>query len=85
MTIPGEIFRALHQQHGTFVIPNPWDIGSARILAGLGFKALTQAAYGALITAAHQIAENGRFQFGDIAIGYASVYGKYRSDAGDRS
>jgi 2-methylisocitrate lyase-like PEP mutase family enzyme len=33
-------FRALHQGTGAFVIPNPWDAGSARILAGLGFQAL---------------------------------------------
>jgi 2-methylisocitrate lyase-like PEP mutase family enzyme len=33
-------FRALHQRPGAFVIPNPWDAGSARILAGLGFEAL---------------------------------------------
>ena len=33
-------FRALHQGPGAFVIPNPWDAGSARILAGLGFTAL---------------------------------------------
>ena len=33
-------FRALHDGPGPFVIPNPWDVGSARILAGLGFKAL---------------------------------------------
>src|SRR5919197_1624352 len=33
-------FRALHQAPGTFVMPNPWDAGSARILAGLGFQAL---------------------------------------------
>ncbi len=30
----------LHQGPGAFVIPNPWDAGSARILAGLGFRAL---------------------------------------------
>jgi 2-methylisocitrate lyase-like PEP mutase family enzyme len=35
-----EQFRALHARPGAFVIPNPWDIGSARILAGLGFEAL---------------------------------------------
>ena len=34
------IFRALHDGPGTFIIPNPWDAGSARILAGLGFQAL---------------------------------------------
>ena len=33
-------FRALHEAPGAFVIPNPWDGGSARILAALGFKAL---------------------------------------------
>jgi 2-methylisocitrate lyase-like PEP mutase family enzyme len=33
-------FRALHDAPRAFVIPNPWDIGSARILAGLGFQAL---------------------------------------------
>src|SRR2546423_14530629 len=33
-------FRELHEQPSTFVIPNPWDVGSARVLAGLGFRAL---------------------------------------------
>jgi 2-methylisocitrate lyase-like PEP mutase family enzyme len=33
-------FRALHDAPGVFILPNPWDIGSAKILAGLGFKAL---------------------------------------------
>src|SRR5258705_13479780 len=33
-------FRALHQGPGAFVMPNPWDAGSARLLAGLGFQAL---------------------------------------------
>jgi len=33
-------FRALHRGPGAFLIPNPWDAGSARILAGLGFQAL---------------------------------------------
>ena len=35
-----ERFRALHTAPGAFVIPNPWDAGSARILAALGFEAL---------------------------------------------
>jgi 2-methylisocitrate lyase-like PEP mutase family enzyme len=35
-----ERFRALHERPGAFVIPNPWDVGSARVLAGLGFEAL---------------------------------------------
>ena len=33
-------FRALHDRSGAFVIPNPWDAGSARLLASLGFQAL---------------------------------------------
>src|SRR5262245_21384583 len=33
-------FKTLHQGPGAFMIPNPWDAGSARILAGLGFQAL---------------------------------------------
>jgi 2-methylisocitrate lyase-like PEP mutase family enzyme len=33
-------FHALHNGPDAFVIPNPWDVGSAQILAGLGFKAL---------------------------------------------
>ncbi|MBS0541417.1 MAG: isocitrate lyase/phosphoenolpyruvate mutase family protein [Proteobacteria bacterium] len=33
-------FRALHEAAGSFVIPNPWDAGSAKVLAGLGFEAL---------------------------------------------
>lgn len=32
--------RALHTKPGAFIIPNPWDVGSARMLAGLGFEAL---------------------------------------------
>jgi len=33
-------FKALHEGPGAFVIPNPWDAGSARVLAALGFQAL---------------------------------------------
>jgi 2-methylisocitrate lyase-like PEP mutase family enzyme len=33
-------FRALHLGPGAFIIPNPWDVGSARILTGMGFEAL---------------------------------------------
>ena len=33
-------FRVLHEGPSAFVIPNPWDAGSARLLAGLGFQAL---------------------------------------------
>ncbi|MGR8918892.1 MAG: isocitrate lyase/PEP mutase family protein [Gammaproteobacteria bacterium] len=42
----GAAFRALHEAPGCFVIPNPWDAGSARILAGLGFAALATTSAG---------------------------------------
>ena len=48
MTQPADRVRAFHQLHeqGCFVIPNPWDIGSARMLAQLGFKALATTSAG---------------------------------------
>jgi 2-methylisocitrate lyase-like PEP mutase family enzyme len=42
-------FRALHQGPGTFVIPNPFDGGSARILASVGFQALATSSAAAAI------------------------------------
>jgi 2-methylisocitrate lyase-like PEP mutase family enzyme len=41
-----EVFKALHEREGAFLIPNPWDIGSARLLAGLGFEALATTSVG---------------------------------------
>ncbi|HCG29107.1 MAG TPA: isocitrate lyase/phosphoenolpyruvate mutase family protein, partial [Thermomicrobiales bacterium] len=41
-----ETFRALHERPGAFVIPNPWDAGSARILTALGFEALATTSAG---------------------------------------
>ena len=41
-----QAFRALHDRPGAFIIPNPWDIGSARILAYLGFEALATTSMG---------------------------------------
>ena len=41
-----ERFRALHERDGAFIIPNPWDAGTARILAGLGFEALATTSAG---------------------------------------
>ena len=39
------VFRRLHEA-GCFVIPNPWDVGSARLLAQLGFPALATTSSG---------------------------------------
>ncbi|HVX39511.1 MAG TPA: isocitrate lyase/phosphoenolpyruvate mutase family protein [Gemmatimonadaceae bacterium] len=41
-----ERFRALHARSGAFVIPNPWDAGTARLLEHLGFEALTTTSAG---------------------------------------
>ena len=41
-----ETFRALHARDGAFLIPNPWDIGTARLLASLGFEALATTSAG---------------------------------------
>ena len=40
------LFKALHERPGVFVIPNPWDAGTARILTALGFEALATTSAG---------------------------------------
>jgi 2-methylisocitrate lyase-like PEP mutase family enzyme len=42
----GAAFRALHQRNGAFIIPNPFDAGTARLLAHLGFEALATTSAG---------------------------------------
>ena len=39
-------FRALHERPGAFIIPNPWDVGTAKLLASLGFEALATTSLG---------------------------------------
>ncbi|URM28032.1 isocitrate lyase/phosphoenolpyruvate mutase family protein [Pseudomonas frederiksbergensis] len=45
-TLRAQAFKALHEREGTFVIPNPWDAGSAKMLASLGFEALATTSAG---------------------------------------
>ena len=45
-TEKGRAFRALHERDRAFIIPNPWDIGTARLLAHLGFEALATTSAG---------------------------------------
>jgi 2-methylisocitrate lyase-like PEP mutase family enzyme len=45
-----ELFRALHEPGSALVLPNPWDAGSARILASLGFAALATTSAGYALT-----------------------------------
>jgi 2-methylisocitrate lyase-like PEP mutase family enzyme len=42
----GAVFRALHERDGAFVMPNPWDVGSTRLLESLGFEALATTSSG---------------------------------------
>ena len=42
----GKIFRELHHGDGPFIIPNPWDIGTAKLLASCGFEALATTSAG---------------------------------------
>ncbi len=42
----GTFFRALHEQAAAFIIPNPWDVGTARLLAQLGIQALATTSAG---------------------------------------
>jgi 2-methylisocitrate lyase-like PEP mutase family enzyme len=47
----GRVFRTLHERAGAFIIPNPWDAGSARLLAHLGFEALATTSMGSAFSA----------------------------------
>src|SRR5262245_44179002 len=42
----GRVFRSLHEAPGIFVIPNPWDPGTAKLLQSMGFKALATTSAG---------------------------------------
>ena len=41
-----KLFRALHERPGAFIIPNPWDAGTAKLLAAMGFEALATTSLG---------------------------------------
>ncbi|MQR01278.1 isocitrate lyase/PEP mutase family protein [Glaciimonas soli] len=56
------IFQALHQQQGAFIIPNPWDQGSAHLLEILGFKALATTSAGYAFTLGKADGQVGREQ-----------------------
>ena len=62
-------FQALHQGPGAFVIPNPWDAASARILAGLGFEALATSSAASATVLGRKDGELSR----DEALGHARL------------
>lgn len=68
-----EAFRALHQRDGAFIIPNPWDVGTARLLAHLGFEALATTSAGYAFSVGRQDNAIGRDQTMEHARAIASA------------
>ncbi len=56
----GSRFRSLHQRDRAFIIPNPWDAGTARLLARMGFEALATTSAGYAFSAGLQDGAVGR-------------------------
>jgi 2-methylisocitrate lyase-like PEP mutase family enzyme len=56
----GRAFRALHERKDAFIIPNPWDVGSARLLERLGFEALATSSAGFAFSQGKRDYEVGR-------------------------
>lgn len=52
-------FQALHERPGAFVLPNPWDAGTARILTALGFEALATTSAGFAFSAGRRDSQAG--------------------------
>src|SRR5437879_11477286 len=42
----GRLFQELHQRRGILILPNPWDAGTAKLLASVGFEALATTSLG---------------------------------------
>jgi 2-methylisocitrate lyase-like PEP mutase family enzyme len=64
----GHAFRALHEREGAFIIPNPWDAGTAKLLAKLGFEALATTSAGYAFSAGQPDNTIGRLE----AIGHCA-------------
>jgi 2-methylisocitrate lyase-like PEP mutase family enzyme len=67
-----QAFRALHERDGAFIIPNPWDIGTARLLARLGFEALATTSAGYAFSVGQR----------DTTVGRTEMIGHVRAMAG---
>ncbi len=65
----GEAFRALHHRDHAFIIPNPWDMGSAGILASIGFEALATTSMGHAFSVGKRDGSLGR----EKTLAYASA------------
>src|SRR3954466_8472200 len=69
MTEQAERFRALHDGDTPLLLPNPWDVGSARLLASLGFAALATTSGGFAATLGRPDGAGTR----DEALGHAAA------------
>jgi 2-methylisocitrate lyase-like PEP mutase family enzyme len=49
-----EALKSLHEREGAFIIPNPWDAGTAKILTALGFEALATTSAGYAFSTGHR-------------------------------
>ncbi|MET1028534.1 MAG: isocitrate lyase/phosphoenolpyruvate mutase family protein, partial [Dongiaceae bacterium] len=58
----GAAFKALHEGTSAFILPNPWDAGSARILESFGYRALATTSAGAAFTEARPDGSSTREQ-----------------------
>lgn len=56
----GKAFRALHERKSTFIIPNPYDVGTARMLTHMGFEALATTSMGFALSIGRQDNDAGR-------------------------
>jgi 2-methylisocitrate lyase-like PEP mutase family enzyme len=65
----GKAFRAMHERESAFLIPNPWDAGTARLLAHLGFEALATTSAGYAFSAGQRDNTVGR----DAAIAHVAA------------
>lgn len=68
-TEKGVRFRQLHERSGAFLLPNPWDVGSAKVLAGLGFEALATSSAASAGAAGRRDGDFGR----DEALAHARL------------
>ena len=69
----GRNFRSLHERQGAFIIPNPWDAGTARLLAYLGFEALATTSAGYAFSAGKQDYGVGRKEMLDHVTAIAAA------------
>ncbi|MEE4573347.1 isocitrate lyase/phosphoenolpyruvate mutase family protein [Pseudomonas alliivorans] len=65
--LKAQAFKALHERDGAFVMPNPWDAGSAKLLASMGFEALATTSAGLAFTLGRPDAEGAISRNGTLA------------------